>query len=77
MIVKSDCSDKTIHIFKDTKVSATTQSKRYLGAALCSSQFREEYSMEKINKWVEELRVLSKIAKIEPQAANTCFFNSS
>ena len=28
--------------------------------------------MEKINKWVEELYVLSDIAKIEPQAAYTC-----
>ena len=31
--------------------------------------------MEKINKWVEELRVLSEIAKIEPQAAFTCFLS--
>ena len=35
-------------------------------------QFRDEYIMEKINKWVEELHVLSEIAKIEPPAANTC-----
>ena len=31
--------------------------------------------MEKINKWVEELHVLSEIAKIEPQAAYTCFLS--
>ena len=31
--------------------------------------------MEKINKWVEDLYVLSEIAKIEPQAAYTCFLS--
>ena len=31
--------------------------------------------MEKINKWVEELHVLSEIAKIEPQVAYTCFLS--
>ena len=55
LIVKSDCCNKAIHTFKD---------KRHLGVALGTSQFRDEYIMEKINKWVEELHVLSKIAKI-------------
>ena len=31
--------------------------------------------MEKINKWLEELYVLSEIAKIDPQTAYTCFLN--
>ena len=31
--------------------------------------------MQKINKWVEDLYVLSEIAKIEPQAAYTCFLS--
>ena len=75
MTVKSDCSDKVINIFKDTNIQITTQSKRYLGAALCANQFRKEYIIEKINKWVKELHVLNKIAKIEPQAAYTCFLS--
>ena len=32
--------------------------------------------MNKINKWVEELHVLSEIEKIESQAAYTCFLSS-
>ena len=39
------------------------------------SQFRNEYIMEKINKWVAELHVLSEIAKIESQVAYTCFLS--
>ena len=75
LIVKSNCSDKAIHIVKDTNIQITTQGKRHLDAALGTSQFRDEYIMEKINKWVEDLYVLSEIAKIEPQAAYTCFLS--
>ena len=75
MIVKSDCLDKAIHIFNNTNIQITTQGKWHLGAALGTSQFRNEYIIEKINKWVEELHVLSEIAKIEPQAAYTCFLS--
>ena len=69
LIVKSDCFDKAIHVFNDTNIQITTQGRRHLGVVLGTSQFRNEYIMEKINKWVEELHVLSEIAKIEPQAA--------
>ena len=31
--------------------------------------------MKKINKWGEDIHVLSEIAKIEPQAACTCFLS--
>ena len=75
LIVKSDCLDKAIHIFNNTNIQITTQGKWHLGAALGTSQFRNEYIIEKINKWVEELHVLSEIAKIEPQAAYTCFLS--
>ena len=72
MIGKSDCFDKAIHIFNDTSIQVTTQGRRHLGAALGTSQFRNEYIMEKKNKWVEELHLLSEIAKIEQQAVYTC-----
>ena len=75
LIVKSDCSGKAIHIFNDTNIQITRQGRRHLGAALDTSQFRNEYIMEKINKWVEELHVLSEIAKIEPQAVYMCFLS--
>ena len=75
LIVKSACPDKAIHIFNDINIQIKTQGRRHLGAALGTSQFRNEYIIEKINKWVEELHVLSEIAKIEPQAGYTCFLS--
>ena len=72
VIEKSNCYDKTIHIFKYTYIQIKVQGKRRLDAALSTSQFRDKYVMEKINKLVEELYVLCGIAKIEPQDAYTC-----
>ena len=75
VIEKSNCYDKTIHIFKYTYIQIKVQGKRRLDAALSTSQFRDKYVMEKTNKRVEELQVLSEIAKTEPQAAYTCFLS--
>ena len=75
LIEKSDCFDKTIHIFKDSNIQITTQGRRHLGADLGTGQFKTDYITEKINKGAEELHVLSGIAKIEPQAVYTCFLS--
>ena len=49
LIIKSDCFAKAIHMFNDTNIQITTQGRRHLGPALGTSQFRNEYIMEKIN----------------------------
>ena len=71
LIVRSDCSGKAFRIFKHTNIQLITRGKKHLGAALGTSQFRDDYTMEKLNKWVEKLHVLSEIAKIEPHTAYT------
>ena len=38
-------------------------------------KYKEEYLTEKIDQWNAEIRVLSDIAKIEPQAAYSCFIS--
>ena len=85
LIVKLNCSDKAIHIpyqhsnnnrhLGKRHLGERHRGKRNLGAALGTSQFRDKNMMEKINKWVEGLHVLSEIARIEPQAAYTCFLS--
>ena len=75
LIVKSGCSDKAIHIFKNTNIQISTQGKRHLGGVIGTKQFRDEYIMENMNKWVQELHALSEIAKVDPQAAYTCFLS--
>ena len=65
LIAKCNCFDKAVHIFKDT-IQVATKGEKHHGAVFGKSQFRDEFIIEKINKWVEELHILSEIAKIEP-----------
>ena len=61
------------NLFSDSKVNITTEGKSHLGAAISSNKFRKKYVNEKFNEWCEELKVLSKFAKLQPQAAYTAF----
>ena len=61
------------NLFSDSKVNITTEGKSHLGAAISSNKFRKKYVNEKFNEWCEELKVLSKLAKLQPQAAYATF----
>ena len=47
--------------------------KRDLGAEVGTEEFRKEYVAMRVNKWVDELMLLSKIAKSYPPAAYCAF----
>ena len=60
-------------IFKGTGVKITSEGKKHLGAALGHASFRKAFVQDKVDEWVEEIRVLSAIGKTEPQAAYAAF----
>ena len=60
-------------LFKDTEIQITKRGKRHLGAIIGTDGYRDEYVLDKINQWSSELQLLCEIAKIEPQAAYSCF----
>ena len=72
LIVKPSFLSKT-SIFADTEIKVTTEGKRHLGAVVGNTKFKEEYINEKIKVWIQEIRMLSEIAKTEPQASYSCF----
>ena len=59
--------------FKDSQVNITTEGKRHLGAAIGSNSYKKCYVRGKVYELTEQLKILSKIAHIEPQAAYVCF----
>ena len=73
LIVKERYLSTAKEIFKDSKVNITAEGKRHLGATIGSDAFKDNFVGEKINELTEQLKLLSKIAQIEPQAAYTCF----
>ena len=60
-------------IFKDTNLNITNEGKRHLGAVAGTEEFRKEYVIMRVNEWVTELKLLTKIAKFYPQAAYCAF----
>ena len=73
LIVKNEIEEKAVKVFEETGVKITTTGMRHLGAVIGSITYKEEYMNEKINIWLQELQMLTNIAKSEPQAAFSCF----
>ena len=73
LIVKKDMEKKAEETFYDSGVKITTDGKRHLGAALGSHEYKEEYLATKVYGWIEEIKILSEIAKSQPQAAYSRF----
>ena len=61
--------------FKSTKINVTLNGKSHLGAAIDSRSYKEDYINEKIDQWIKEVKLLSEIAKIEPQCTLSCFIS--
>ena len=50
-------------IFKDTNLNITNEGKRHLGAVVGTEEFVKEYVIMRVNEWVVELKLLSKIRR--------------
>ena len=69
LIVKEEYRQLAETTFTGTGLQITTEGQRHLGAVVGSAEYKEEYVRSKIDGWIEELKMLSKIAKIEPHLA--------
>ena len=73
LIVKSEFLSKAERIFKNTDVNITTEGQKHLGAVIGSKSFKQEFITEKVKKWIDDLTMLSKIAKFAPHESYICF----
>ena len=73
LIVKDEHLDKAKFTFKGSEVKITKSRQQHLGAAIGSKEFKREYIESMVHNWKDQLIYLSKIAEMEPQAANTAF----
>ena len=72
LIIKPNVSHKAHNTFRSTNIQITAKGKRHLGAVIGTNQYRQEYTMEKIDKWVEEMHVLS-----QPRSQGLCLFENT
>ena len=73
LIVKEKAKQHAFTVSKDTAIKITTEDQRHLGAVIGSSKYKREYVQNKIDELINEIKVLSMIAKTEPQASYSCF----
>ena len=73
LIVKPDMKDITLKTFENTGINIAEDGKHHLGAVIGTIEYRENYVTQKVNNWLDELKMLCDIARIEPQAAYSCF----
>ena len=73
LIVKSEYYDLAVSVFNGTGLNITTKGKRHLGAVIGSQAYKDEYVSDLMNEWIEELKVLGNIAKIEPHLAYSAY----
>ena len=69
LIVKPEKRKEAKKIFEDTDITICNTGKRYLGGAIGTDTFLQEYVETKVATWVMELERLAKYAAVEPHAA--------
>jgi hypothetical protein len=60
-------------IFGQTGITIDVDGERHLGAAIGNRNFKEKYIKKKVDRWIEDVKQLTKIAKEEPQIAHSAF----
>ena len=71
----SEKLDECKELFKQSPINITVEGKRHLGAAIGSSDYKNHYIDEKVNKWVSNIKSLSEIAKTQPHVAYAAFIH--
>ena len=69
LVTKQSHFDKASSMFDGSGVNVTLNGRPYLGAAIGSHEYIEEYVNSKVQEWSSTIKILSDIAKSQPQAA--------
>ena len=71
LLVDDSLLDLAHEVFRGTGVQIATKGVRYLGSAVGDRDFSRSFLDQKVDEWLEELKVLAKFAQTEPHAAFT------
>ena len=73
LIVKESEFERAQEVFQGTGINITTSGQKYLGGFVGTVEAIREYVQALVDDWMEQLEVLTSIAKTEPQAAYSAF----
>ena len=70
LILKGNASTDDFQcLFSNTDIKITTEGRPYLGAAIGTAQFVENYVRDKVDEWISTIETLSSFAKTQPHAS--------
>ena len=75
LITKEAHLSEAEELFRDSDVNITSHGRPYLGAALGSAEFCEEFVIHKVAEWKEELTQLAIAATTQPHATSAAFIH--
>lgn len=69
LIVKNEFLPKSEELFYNSRINITSKGRKPLGAIIGTNEFKNEYVSEKVEKWITQIELLSKIGYIDPNSA--------
>ena len=69
LLVREDLVSAAKDLFVDTGVQINSTGVRYLGSAVGNESFATTYLAQRVEEWLDELKVLATFARTEPHAA--------
>ena len=73
LLTKDSLQSKASDIFQGTQINITTHGRPHLGAPLGTQEYINQFVLEEISNWLEEMLLLADVAKIQPHAAYAAF----
>ena len=69
MIVKENFIPRAEELFHNTGINITAKGRKQLGAIVGTYEFKKEFISKKVEKWIEQIELLSKIGNIDPHSS--------
>ncbi|XP_057308561.1 uncharacterized protein LOC130646916 [Hydractinia symbiolongicarpus] len=73
IIVKEKHLESAGIIFKDIGIKIIKEGSKHLGATIGTQIFKNNFVKQKVEEWVAGIKVLSRIARVDPQSALCAF----
>ena len=73
ILAKPEHTEAAKEIFKGTGITVSSEGKRYLGGAMGTTSFLQQYVERKVNGWVKEIDKLSNFARTQPHAVYAAY----
>ena len=73
LIVKEKFKEEADRIFGGSNIQITTTGQRHLGAVIGDENYQKQYCEKIVKTWIDEIKLLSEIALIQPQAAYSSY----